>query len=55
MRLDAHGDRPRFKLVTGISTGVLIAPFAFLGSPIPGFAFPGRKNYFAGARGKGLR
>lgn len=28
----AHGSRPRFKLVTGISTGALIAPFAFLGS-----------------------
>jgi len=27
-----HGDRPPFKLVTGISTGALIAPFAFLGS-----------------------
>ena len=27
----AHGDRPRFKLVTGISTGSLSAPFAFLG------------------------
>ncbi len=26
-----HGSRPRFKLVTGISTGALIAPFAFLG------------------------
>lgn len=26
-----HGDRPSFKLVTGISTGALIAPFAFLG------------------------
>ncbi len=25
------GNRPRFKLVTGISTGALIAPFAFLG------------------------
>lgn len=25
------GDRPQFKLVTGISTGALIAPFAFLG------------------------
>ena len=25
------GDRPEFKLVTGISTGALIAPFAFLG------------------------
>jgi len=28
----ATGTRPRFKLVTGISTGALIAPFAFLGS-----------------------
>jgi len=28
----AAGDRPKFKLVTGISTGALIAPFAFLGS-----------------------
>jgi predicted acylesterase/phospholipase RssA len=28
----AAGDRPQFKLVTGISTGALIAPFAFLGS-----------------------
>jgi predicted acylesterase/phospholipase RssA len=27
----AKGDRPEFKLVTGISTGALIAPFAFLG------------------------
>jgi hypothetical protein len=26
-----RGDRPEFKLVTGISTGALIAPFAFLG------------------------
>jgi hypothetical protein len=26
-----HGDRPPFKLVTGISTGALVAPFAFLG------------------------
>lgn len=25
------GDRPQFKLVTGISTGALIAPFAFMG------------------------
>lgn len=25
-------DRPRFQLVTGVSTGALIAPFAFLGS-----------------------
>ncbi len=28
----AAGTRPRFKLVTGISTGALMAPFAFLGS-----------------------
>jgi len=28
----AHGNRPEFKAVTGISTGALIAPFAFLGS-----------------------
>ena len=28
----SSGERPIFKLVTGISTGALIAPFAFLGS-----------------------
>ncbi len=28
----AAGTRPKFKIVTGISTGALIAPFAFLGS-----------------------
>lgn len=28
----AHGTRPAFQLVTGVSTGALIAPFAFLGS-----------------------
>jgi len=27
-----HGDRPEFELVTGVSTGALIAPFAYLGS-----------------------
>jgi hypothetical protein len=27
-----HGTRPVFELVTGVSTGALIAPFAFLGS-----------------------
>lgn len=27
-----HGNRPRFDLVTGVSTGALTAPFAFLGS-----------------------
>jgi predicted acylesterase/phospholipase RssA len=26
-----HGQRPQFKLVTGVSAGALIAPFAFLG------------------------
>ncbi len=26
-----HGDRPEFELVTGVSTGALLAPFAFLG------------------------
>jgi len=26
-----HGDRPDFQLVTGVSTGALIAPFAYLG------------------------
>ena len=30
------GTRPEFKLVTGISTGALIAPFAFLGSKYDG-------------------
>jgi hypothetical protein len=29
----AEGSRPQFKLVTGISAGALIAPFAFLGPP----------------------
>lgn len=28
----SRGDRPTFRIVTGISTGALIAPFAFLGS-----------------------
>lgn len=28
----ARGDRPKFTIVTGISTGALTAPFAFLGS-----------------------
>ena len=27
-----HGDRPKFDIVTGVSAGALIAPFAFLGS-----------------------
>jgi Patatin-like phospholipase len=29
----ALGTRPQFKAVTGVSTGALIAPFAFLGTP----------------------
>jgi predicted patatin/cPLA2 family phospholipase len=32
----AAGDRPEFQLVTGISTGALTAPFAFLGSAYDG-------------------
>jgi hypothetical protein len=32
----ASGKRPNFKMVTGISTGGLIAPFAFLGSEYDG-------------------
>lgn len=32
----AHHDRPKFKLVTGVSTGALIAPFAFLGPEYDG-------------------
>ena len=31
VRLDEQGTRPTFDLVTGISTGALTAPFAFLG------------------------
>jgi hypothetical protein len=33
----AHGDRPEFDMVTGISTGAIIAPFAFLGSRYDGW------------------
>ena len=29
----ARGDRPVFKVVTGVSAGALVAPFAFLGAP----------------------
>jgi hypothetical protein len=32
----AAGNRPEFKVVTGVSTGALIAPFAFLGSRYDG-------------------
>lgn len=31
-----RGDRPTFQLVTGVSTGALIAPFAFLGAQYDG-------------------
>jgi len=33
----AHGDRPEFDVVTGISTGAIIAPFAFLGPRYDGW------------------
>ena len=36
------GNRPRFDVVTGISTGALIAPFAFLGSEFDGLL---KRNY----------
>jgi hypothetical protein len=32
----AHGNRPEFRVVTGISAGALIAPFAFLGPEYDG-------------------
>jgi len=32
-----RGDRPVFRIVTGVSTGALIAPFAFLGSKYDAF------------------
>ena len=46
-----HGGRPNFKLVTGISTGALIAPFAFLGSQYrprlaPGVYRSDQRRYF---------
>lgn len=31
-----RGDRPQFRVVTGVSTGALVAPFAFLGSEYDG-------------------
>jgi predicted acylesterase/phospholipase RssA len=40
----AHGTRPVFELVTGVSTGALIAPFAFLGSSYD----PELRNVFTG-------
>ena len=38
----AHGDRPTFNLVSGVSTGALIAPFAFLG---PAYDAPLKEIY----------
>jgi predicted acylesterase/phospholipase RssA len=32
----AHGSRPEFQIVSGVSTGALIAPFAFLGPAYDG-------------------
>ena len=32
----AHGDRPTFRVVTGISAGAIVAPFAFLGPEYDG-------------------
>jgi Patatin-like phospholipase len=40
----AQGTRPVFELVTGVSTGALIAPFAFLGSGYD----PQLRNVFTG-------
>jgi predicted acylesterase/phospholipase RssA len=40
----AQGTRPVFELVTGVSTGALIAPFAFLGSSYD----PQLRNVFTG-------
>jgi predicted acylesterase/phospholipase RssA len=61
----AQGTRPKFKLVTGVSTGALIAPFAFLGaeydaplqdvftSVAPDDIYEAR-NLFSGVFGDGL-
>lgn len=46
----AAGNRPSFKLVTGVSTGALIAPFAFLGP-----AYDGRlKQFYTGVSPKDI-
>lgn len=46
----AAGNRPEFKLVTGVSTGALIAPFAFLGP-----AYDARlKNFFTNISAKDI-
>ncbi len=49
------GQRPEFQLVTGVSTGALAAPFAFLGSAwdekLRQSYFDGRLNHFLHRRG----
>lgn len=45
-----RGGRPDFQIVTGVSTGALIAPFAFLGSRWD----PQLADAFSGNRGRGL-
>jgi hypothetical protein len=45
-----RGDRPDFQIVTGVSTGALIAPFAFLGSRWD----PQLADAFSGNRGRDL-
>jgi hypothetical protein len=53
-----HGDRPQFDIVTGVSAGALIAPFAFLGpawDPQLADNFSGRhSNHFLVSRGIGI-
>ena len=48
--LSRRGERPDFQIVTGVSTGALIAPFAFLGSGWD----PELADAFSGARGRSL-
>jgi predicted acylesterase/phospholipase RssA len=56
--LSQRGDRPQFDIVTGVSAGALIAPFAFLGSkwdPQLVDAFSGaRTEHLLGSRGIGI-
>lgn len=48
--LSRRGERPDFEIVTGVSTGALIAPFAFLGSKWD----PQLADAFSGKRGRSL-
>ena len=48
----AAGTRPEFKLVTGISTGALIAPFAFLGPKYDATLEAGLHHHFAERRAR---